>query len=438
MSTSRVDIKRQMDERTRLSKNSAIKKTLKKTKKKRKKQVCKVVKVKIQSNKLNLRQKEALKMLFVEGKWLKNDILRFSENDKLWNYQISGTVNVLNKDKKLETREYKHLGSQMKQSIMSEMIANIKTLASLKEQGLKVGRLKFIKEMREINLKQHKVTFRIKSDTKMKIQNVPGFVRVNGLNQLRGMDIASAKLLNKADGYYLAITAYQDKAKIKENYSQSVIGIDMGIQTNITTSNGDKINVLIDETEHLKRLQQKFARQKKGSNGYRKTQKKINIEYQKISNRKNDAANKIVHEILSNEFVFMQDEQIAEWKKDKRIHGSRKIHHSVLGRVKAKLIDHPRVVVLDKFVPTTATCKCGEITKTPLSQRIFKCDKCGYELDRDIHASLNMIRLGKEKLIPVDRRKYKLVETLSASLESLIQVEQKPGTLEATNSLGSW
>jgi putative transposase len=88
----------------------------------------------------------------------------------------------------------------------------------------------------------------------------------------------------------------------------------------------------------------------------------------------------------------MQDENLDGWKS----WNGKAIQHSILGRVKAKLIDHPKVVVLDRFVPTTKLCICGnKKDDLKLSDRVYNCDVCGYLEDRDIHAAKNMVRLGK-------------------------------------------
>lgn len=56
-------------------KNKKISEALAKTREKRLNQECKVFDLKIINNKLNLNQKEALKRVFLEAKWLKNDII---------------------------------------------------------------------------------------------------------------------------------------------------------------------------------------------------------------------------------------------------------------------------------------------------------------------------------------------------------------------------
>lgn len=169
----------------------------------------------------------------------------------------------------------------------------------------------------------------------------------------------------------------------------------MGISTHLTLSDGTKINAMFEETDHLRRLRRKLARQTKGSANYRKTLSSIRRESAKISRRKDDAANKIVHEILKNEHVYMQDEQLSSWRRKKGfIKGSKCVHSSVLGRVKTRLACHPRVTVLNKWEATTATCVCGAKTKHSPDQRVFVCPQCGYTADRDIHAAQNMIRLA--------------------------------------------
>lgn len=95
------------------------------------------------------------------------------------------------------------------------------------------------------------------------------------------------------------------------------MGLDFGIKTNITTSEGKKINISIEENDRLKMLQKKMQRQKMGSNNRYKTIKKLRIAYQKNNNKKQDIANKFIHEMKAYDNVIYQDEQLAEWKKDK-------------------------------------------------------------------------------------------------------------------------
>ncbi len=321
----------------------------------------------------------------------------------------------MNKNHEIETRELNFIGAQMKQSVLAGIISSIKTLSTLKKKGHKVGALKYSSDYKSLNLKQYGNTYKIINSNKMRIQGVSGKVKVNGLKQFINMsniDIANAKLLNTPTSYYVAITIfkYNDDIVIKP-YIGDEIGIDMGIKDAITLSNGEKFSATIGETERLKRLQKKFARQKKGSNNRWKTRWRIKKEYQKITNRKNDATNKAVARILSFEHIYMQDEQISGWHKG--LFG-KQVQHSILGRVKAKLINNPRVEVLDRFAPTTKWCpKCGnKNTDITLADRTFVCPHCGQTNDRDVHSAQNMITMIKTLKLRMEHTEFKPVESM--------------------------
>lgn len=308
----------------------------------------------------------------------------------------------------------------MKQSIVAGARSSIKTLASLKKQGKKVGKLKFKSKYTSINLKQAGKTYKIRG-SKAKVQNIPGWVRVRGITQLEGTELANAKLIRRSDGFHLLVTTYRFTDEIPSQIThEDVVGVDFGVKTSFTLSTGEKFDIAVGETERLKRLQRKLARQRKGSNNYKKTQDKISREYQHITNRRDDIANKLSHEILGYEQVFMQDENIAGWRSKRGYNrGGRKIQRSVLGRVKTRLMANPRVTVLEKHVATTATCICGIRTKHTPDKRVFVCASCGYTDDRDIHAAKNMVRLsGVNNLkLSTDRTELTPVELTTSACD---------------------
>lgn len=372
------------------TKNKQIAQTLKATREKRKAQDCFVRKIKIQESSLKKIQKEALKMQFVEAKWIQNEAIA---SEDIFNYKPSKIVKRKDKDGNVIQTELSFLGSQAKQSVIEELKSNIKTLSTLKKKGKKVGKIRFKSEVNSINLKQFGTTYSFKNK-KLKIQNVPGYIRVNGLNQILTRngelkyELANAKLINTPNGYYLCLTCFKPKERRKT--TKDTIGIDMGVSTHITLSDGTKINASVRESERLKKLQRKFSKQTKGSKRRYKNLVLIKKEYQKMTNKKIDLANKICHGILQYENIYMQDENLSSWK----IRFGKQIHHSVLGRVKARLIKD--AIVLSKWKPTTKMCNdCGTLNDIKLSERTYKC-KCGYKNDRDIHAAQNMIKIGQE------------------------------------------
>ena len=407
-------MEKKIDKRLKCSddKKLAIKNAISSTIQKRKNQILKVYELKIVKNKLNSRQKEELERMFVEGKWFYNHVLNLHQGG-LKLSEINSThiksVDHYDKDRNILCDELRVLKSQQKQEIIVRMIANEKTICKLVRQGLqKFGNLRFRSELNSIPLKQYGTTYKFKSKNKIKVAGIHGDMRVKGSAQLKTVDeYANANLIRKPDGYYLKVTCYIDKDSLPlATTNGKEIGLDFGIKTNITTSEGEKLDVSIEESERLKMLQKKLQHQKKDSNRRYKTIKQIRRQYLKLTNKKKDKANKIVHMLMQYDTIVIQDEQISEWHKQKGM--SKVVQHSCMGMIKAKLKQLPQTIVLDKFIPTTKWCPCcHKLNDLSLSDRTYKCE-CGYEQDRDIHAAQNMLAIKnlveKNISVPMERR----------------------------------
>lgn len=404
-----------MPSKSSITKNTNIASSMTATMAKRKGQQCRVYKVKIDESRLSVKQKEQLKMLFVEAKWLYNDCLNWLDENKdkcTSDYIISKQITKLDKDGNREQVELNYLGSQMRQSVIADLQRNIKVLAKLKQNGYKVGKLNYRKEYKSVNLKQYGATYKILSHNKMRIQNVHGKLTVNGLDQfinIDGIEYANANILNTPLGYYIAITTYIDKDKIQHKPKiKGRIGIDFGCTTSFTLSNGEEIDCTIQESDRLKRLQKKMSRQVKGSKGRQRTISLIRKEYTKLSNQKDDLTNKIVAYLSSFDEVIFQDEQLQHWK----VKNSKSVQHSVLGRVKAKLNTKQNCHMINRWFPTTKLCtNCGTYNDNlKLSDRKFVCPECGITDGRDIHAAKNMIWIYDNIVVGLGRTDLKRVE----------------------------
>lgn len=404
-----------MPSKSSITKNKNIASSMAVTMAKRKMQQCRVYKVKIDESRLSVKQKEQLKMLFVEAKWLYNDCLNWlDENNGKYvsDYIISKQITKLDKDGNREQVELDYLGSQMRQSVIADLQRNIKVLIKLKQNGYKVGKLNYRKEYKSVSLKQYGTTYKILSHNKMRIQNVHGKLTVNGLDQfinIDGIEYANANILNTPLGYYIAITTYIDKGKIQHKPKiKGRIGIDFGCTTSFTLSNGEEIDCTIQESDRLKHLQKKMFRQVKGSKGREKTISLIRKEYTKLSNQKNDLANKIVAYLSSYDEVIFQDEQLQHWK----VKNGKTVQHSVLGKVKAKLNTKQNCHMIDRWFPTTKLCtNCGTYNDNlKLSDRKFVCPECGITDGRDIHAAKNMIWIYDNIVVGLGRTDLKRVE----------------------------
>ena len=393
-------------EEARLAKNQAIAETQKATRAKRSMQICKSREIKIQSNKLNKLEANHLRLLFLEAKWFYNHLL--ADHTRI-NKESAKLKKVLVKlpDGSYDERELAHISSQMKRSIIDNMISSFKTLATLKKRGIQnPGALKFKSELKTIELSQYGMTYRIDFNHKLLyIQGLRGGLKVNGLEQIiklkeeyGDVDITCARLINRPSGIFLTIVCYvmDNKKRIPE-----VVGIDMGLGKHITMSN---------ETKRLIALQQKLSRKKgilKGetkSKNFKKIKRKISGEHQKIVNKRTNAINHIVSLIDEYEFIAMQDEQIAGWVKKKRKKRNKEIYHTGMGAIKSRLsnLESSRVDVLDKFKPTTQSCsKCHTLNQISETTRIYHCQACGLTIDRDKNSTLDMIIMSKFSNKPV-------------------------------------
>ncbi len=401
-----------------IEKANKTKATLSATKLRREGQVCKVFELKIDYSHLNNESIEGLKRTFLEAKWLYNFAL---STEKCFEFpEKTSDVKVKVKDV-FEDRNLTTIGSQMKQGVIGELKQNIINLSKKKKKGSKIGALKFKTRCESINLKQYGTTYKIKKN-KAHIQGIKQWLPVRGTDQIKdkGFEFANAKLVQKASGYYLQVTCYKDKVatekekkekeekkKTKPQIKQQV-GLDFGIATQIMLSNAIEVTYQIaPPIAKMKRTCRRFSKKKSHSSNWYKERRKVGKLYEKTTNQKEDTKNKLMH-ILKNDFatVCYQDESISAWQ---RIWGKR-ILNTAIGGITASLKETPTAVMVDKFFPSTKQCPCcPNKEKIALSERVFKCSKCGYTKPRDWKSAIMILDEGLIK-IGAERIEFKPVE----------------------------
>lgn len=404
------------------------------TRNKRKSQICKIYEVKIDRSHLSKITLNHLYSLFREAKWFYNSCLNKNIND------IDTTAKfVLVKVKNtMEERKFTALSSQMKQSIKSRIFRNIKSLSTLRKNGYKTGRIKFKSDVNSIPLIQfgnynRSGTYHInfKNNT-IRIQGMKKWMKVNGIERIKNdCEIANANLIKKCDNFYIHITTFENKKlQDKPNDSNNSIGGDFGCETQLTLSNGIKIEFQVPVTDKIKRLDRKIDKKingkigkNRGSKNRRKFQNKRRKEYNKLANKKKDIRNKVVSTITKYfKYVCVQDENIHAWHAGG--HG-KKIQNSAIGGIISDLKHKSHTpIVVNKYFASTQLCpQCGKKNKLEQSGRVYNCD-CGFECDRDIKSAQcihyeGMQQLNKDNL-PTDRRNVKPEEILpSAFLDAL-------------------
>lgn len=397
-----------------MSNKSKTSQSLRTTKAKRKNQTCKVFEVKVSKSHLSLSTKDKLSRLFLEAKWLYNHYLANEPFDVSWNQK---QVQVKVKDQ-FENRDIDIAGSHIKQEVLQGIKQSIINLSKVKKKGLKVGKLKYKSEVNTINLKEHGNTYRIKG-SRIKIPHIP-YLRVNGLKQIKGYELANAKLLRKAGGYYFHITCYKDKEP-QAAPPGFPIGIDLGLKHQLTISGGiDGIAIDYNEPfpKRLKNKYQQFSKKRKYSSNQHKARIKIQKHYQCWNNKKKDTICKVA-KVLKDTFgiICYQNDNIKGWQ---RLWG-RKSLSSPLGGITSKLKSIETSREVDRFFASTKTCcQCqNKKDKIALDERIYHCEACGLTIDRDLNAAINILLEGLG--VPRDTGDFKPVEIEASVLVNLLE-----------------
>ena len=368
-------------------KNARIRETRNATIERHRNMDCRVFQVKADASRMSRTQKEDVNTLFREAKWFRNAYLADNSlSDKC------RKVRVKVKDD-FEERDLTLLGSQIRQSIISEVKASAKSLARQKEQGRKIGKLRFKSVCNSVELKQYHVTYDIDMEkSAVRVQNIRKPFRVRGLGQIpENAEIANAKFVRKASGPYFHITCYTPKKE--KHLPHKSVGIDFGIRDNLVFSDGrEAVNICIPESKGTKlasRRMNKALSHNGGEKGRNHFKRKCSLQkaYEKDANKRKDLANKAVHEIVNSyDFIAIQDEMIRNWHKG--LFG-RQVQHSAMGAIKGKLKNSSSVCVVSRDYPSTQICPvCGKLTKHPLSERSYTCRYCGYHHpSRDVKAA---------------------------------------------------
>ncbi len=400
------------------SKNEAIKASLKATKARRMHQSCRVFMVKLDKSHLNTETLHHLRMLFLEAKWLYNHILG-QPNVFEMDYKLSA-VPVKVKDT-FELRHLSQLSSHMKQSLITRTRDNIRGLARLKEHGRNIGSLKFKSRVDSIPLKQYGNTYRLLNAKYLRIQGITQQLRVNGLAQIpRGSELANATLIQRHGDYYVAITTYQVKEQ-KTPPPDKTVGIDFGLKTQLTLSDGIAIrySILLSLSKRLRKLHQQLSRQQYRSNNWYHTRRQLEKAYATLNNIKTDIKNKLVHYLQATYgIVCYQDENLKAWQ---RLWGSKILSTALGGIIRTLETKVQTPIKVDRFFPSTKTCsRCGNIREIGLDERVYICPVCRLVIDRDFNSSVNLEHEGlTQQVVPTGRRDVKPVETESSTMASL-------------------
>lgn len=198
-----------------------------------------------------------------------------------------------------------------------------------------------------------------------------------------------------------------DIERNENQISNKSISLDPGIRTFLTgyDTNGYIINIGTNDIgkfcrlNHFKnKLQSKIKKTKENKKKLKliKAYKRIGV---KIKNLRNDAHNKIIKWLLQNyKYIILpklNTNSFCKKKMSKRVKNKIKswCHCKFYEKLVLKQREYPTSYIISaKEEYTSKTCcKCGLINDNLGSSKIYKCNRCGIEYDRDANASLNIL-----------------------------------------------
>lgn len=218
--------------------------------------------------------------------------------------------------------------------------------------------------------------------------------------------LLSCTVSKNACGQYfvsiLADTPIEGKGK-----TGKVVGIDLGLKSFATLSDGtiiDNVKFFREKQSEIAKMQKHLSRKIKGSNRYRKNKLRIARLHNKIVNRRKYFLHNITTYLVDNyDIICIEDLNVggmlANHKLAKAIFDASFYQFRSMLEYKCRWYGK-ELSIIDRFYPSSKTCSnCGwKKEDLTLSDRIFKCENCGIEIDRDLNAAINIKRVGVDIL----------------------------------------
>lgn len=236
-----------------------------------------------------------------------------------------------------------------------------------------------------------------------------GWVKLKEFGYLPTNKAISSGCISVETGrFYVSCLVKEDAEQLDKNtdYSDG-IGIDLGIKDTAVISNG-RVYSNINKSQKIKKLKKKLKRERrrlsrkfmKGerpSNNYKKQKLELQKVYQRLDNIRTDYERKMINEIVRTKpsYITIEDLNVKGMMKNK--HLSKAIQEQRFYSIKSHLAQKCKENRIElrkanRFYPSSKTChNCGCVkSNLKLSDRTFVCEDCGFVIDRDLNASLNL------------------------------------------------
>jgi putative transposase len=222
-----------------------------------------------------------------------------------------------------------------------------------------------------------------------------GRVAVRWHRPLEGR-VKTVRIMRRAGQWYACFAC--EVAPVPLAATGQEVGIDVGIASLITTSEGEHVAHPARyraAQRKLRVLARRVARRTKGSANRRKAVRMVQRQHERVANQRKDFLNKLAHRLIVRyDRIALEDLRITNMVRN------RHLAKSILDAGWGYLVQHltrkaeeaGRVVVLVDPRNTSKLCsQCGHIfQEQTLADRWIDC-ACGRSLDRDHNAAINIL-----------------------------------------------
>lgn len=211
----------------------------------------------------------------------------------------------------------------------------------------------------------------------------------------------NATISKEIDRYYISV-AVQEEVNIEDKQVEEIIGIDLGIKELATCSNGEVYANSKFTNKYffkLKREQRCLSKRQRDSKNKAKQRIIVAKVHRKIRNSRLDALHKATSSITKTKcrIIVLEDLNVKGMMKNHKL--AKAIADASFYELKRQITYKTffyggEVHLINRYFPSSKTCSnCGTVKEDlKLSERIYNCDDCGFSLDRDLNAAINIER----------------------------------------------
>lgn len=248
---------------------------------------------------------------------------------------------------------------------------------------------------------------------KLKIPTL-GFVQLKEKGYIPiNAKVMSGTVSMQAGRYYVAVLVDEQFSITTTQNSDYGVGIDIGLKEFATMSNKiTKKN--INKTSQVKKLEKSLKREQrclsrkyenkkrgeatKSARNIDKQKLKVQKLHQRLTNIRKDYVNQIVSELVKSKpkYITIEDLNVKGMMKNR--HLSKAVAQQNFYYFRTQLESKCKqygieLRIVSRWYPSSKTCACcGYIKKDlKLSDRVYICENCGFEIDRDLNAAINLM-----------------------------------------------